>query len=342
MARFAQIAGTGRYVPEKVMTNAELDRILDEPVSQWLVDNVGIRERHLMADDEVTSDLAVKAAREALASAGVGPDELDLIILATDTPDYISPGTASVVQYKLGAHRAGTFDINNACAAWVTGLDIASKFIATDPDYNTILVVGAYGMTRYVDWTDKRTCTLFADGGGAVILKAGDKPGFLGANMTADGAFNDYMGVFIGGTAAVTGGTAPSQRQRLQIQKRFPPDTNNIHWPPLVRNLMKKIGRPISDIDKIYFTQLNIRTIEAVMADLGLDMGITHTIMDKWGYTGSACMPMALNDAIQQSIVPKPGELVVFCASGAGYTMAAAAFEWTQSQMGVSPDSSRG
>lgn len=328
MPRHAQIISTGRYVPAKVLTNAELDVLLGEPVDTWLIENVGIRERHLMGEDETTSDLAVYAARQALQKAGVAPEEVDLIILATDTPDYISPGTASAVQYKLGARNAGTFDLNNACAAWVTGLDIASKYIATDRDYDHILVIGAYGMTRYVDWTDKRTCTLFADGGGAVLLRAGDRPGFLGANMIADGSYYDYMGVFVGGTAAVTGGDGPTPRQRLQIQKRFPPDTNNRHWPPLVRDLMKKIGRQVGDIDRIYFTQLNLRTIEAVMQELGLPMDKTHTIMDKWGYTGSACMPMALDDALEQGNGPQPGDLVVFCASGAGFAMAAAAFVW--------------
>ncbi|GAB4548338.1 MAG: ketoacyl-ACP synthase III [Anaerolineae bacterium] len=324
---YAQIISTGRYVPSRVLTNAELDQMLGEPVSQWLVDNVGIRERHLMADDEVTSDLAVHAAKQALESARLTPDQLDMIILATDTPDYISPGTASVVQYKLGARQAATFDINNACAAWLTGVDIAAKYLAVDSDYQHILVVGAYGMTRYVDWTDKRTCTLFADGAGAVILKAGQTPGYLGGKIIADGSFHDYMGVFVGGTKSTI---RTNTDQFLRIQKRFPPDTNYKFWVPLVRDLMAKIGRQVSDIGKIYFTQLNLRTIEAVMETLNLPMSKTHTVMEKWGYTGSACMPMALDDAIEQGLSPKDGELVVFCASGAGYTMSAAAFEWRE------------
>lgn len=327
MARYARILGTGRYLPAQVRTNAELDILLGEPVDQWLVENVGIRERRLMASDEVTSDLAVHAARQAIERAGITPTDLDLIIVATDTPDYVSPGTASVVQYKLGAPRAGTFDVNAACAAWVLGVDIAARYLMTDPAYRNILVVGAYGMTRYVDWTHKRTCTLFGDGAGAVVMDAGDAPGFLGANITADGAFHDYMGVFIGGTVEVTGGEG-TRPQKLEIRKRFPPDTNNTGWPPLVRALMNKIGRSVSDIDRIYFTQLNLRTIEAVMAELGLPMGKTHTTMEKWGYTGSACIPLALDDAITQGQGPQPGDLVVFCASGAGYTMAAAAFDW--------------
>ncbi|NDJ87472.1 MAG: ketoacyl-ACP synthase III [Chloroflexi bacterium] len=327
MARYAQITSTGRYVPEKVLTNAELDEMLGEPVDQWLIDNVGIRERHLIGDDENTSDLAVAASKQAIERAGISPTELDLIILATDTPDYVSPGTASVVQYKLGASNASTFDINCACAAWTMGLEIAGRYLATDDTLNHILVVGAYGMTRYVNWSDKRTCTLFADGAGATLLSAGDKPGFINADSIADGAFHNYMGVFIGGTLEPTGGEG-TRPQRLEIRKRFPPETN-LRWIELVRRLMDKIKRPVEAIDKIYFTQLNLRTIEFVMGELGLPMEKTHTIMDKWGYTGSACMPMALDDAIEQGIGPDKGDLVIFCGSGAGYTMAAAAFEWT-------------
>ena len=327
MNRYAQIAGTGRYVPAKVITNADLEALLGEPVDAWLRANVGIEQRHVMADDEVTSDLAVYAAQDALRAAGITPEQVDLIILATDTPDFISPGTSSAVQYKLGARNAGTFDVNCACAAWVTGLDIASRYIATDDSYQHILVIGAYGMTRYVDWKDKKTATLFADGAGAVVLRAGDRPGFLGSKLIADGSFNDYMGVFVGGTQAVVN-DEPGQAQHVRFQKRFPPDTNDRHWPQLVRDLMTKIGRPVSAIDRIYFTQLNLRTIEHVMTDLDLPIERTHWIMDKWGYTGSACMAMALDDAVEQQIGPRPGELVVFCGSGAGFAMAAAAFDW--------------
>jgi 3-oxoacyl-[acyl-carrier-protein] synthase-3 len=328
MARFAQITGTGRYVPERVLTNADIEALVGEPVNDWLVENVGIHERHVMADDEVTSDLAVYAGERALVSAGLAPTDIDLVILATDTPDYVSPGTASVVQHKLGARRAGTFDLNNACAGWGTGMEIASKYLATDTDYTHILVIGAYGMTRFIDWTNKRTATLFADGAGAVILSAGDRPGFLGGKMIADGSYHDYMGVFVGGTACVTGGHEASPRQELTIQKRFPPETNSSNWPPLIRSLMQKIDRPLSAIDRIYFTQINLPTIQQVMAELEIPMSRTHTIMDKWGYTGSACMPMALDDAIEQGRGPQPGELVVFCSSGVGYTMTASAFIW--------------
>ncbi len=199
--RYPQILSTGRYVPEKVLTNDDLDALLGESVGPWLVKNVGIEARHVMAEDERTSDMAVAAARQALDRAGMAPEELDLIIIATDTPDYISPSTASVVQAKLGAVNAGTFDINSACAGWVIALDQAAKSMIADVDYNRVLVVGVYGMTKFIDWTDKKTCTLFADGAGAVVLGTGDEPGYLGAKMLARGEYHDALGVFTGGTA---------------------------------------------------------------------------------------------------------------------------------------------
>lgn len=320
--RYAQIISVGRYVPEKVLTNADLEARLGAEFDAWLIENVGIQTRHLMADDETTSDLAAHAARNALEKAGLSPLDLDLIILATDTPDYISPGTSSALQYKLGAKNAFTFDLNNACAAWGTGLDLASRYIATDPDYQHILVVGAYGMSRYLDWSDKRTCTVFGDGAGAVILSAGDKAGFLASATLADGAFHNYMGVFGGGTAET------DTKPLLEIRKRFPPDINSQNWPKLVRQLMHKINRPIDSINRIYFTQINYNTIQEVMAELALPMNRTHTIMDKWAYTGSACIPMALADSFAHAAHPNSGDLVIFCASGVGFAMIALAFEW--------------
>jgi 3-oxoacyl-[acyl-carrier-protein] synthase-3 len=154
--RHAQILSTGRHIPERVVTNDDLNELLGENVGDWLVENVGIRERHVMAEDETTSDMIVAASRLALERAGIAAADLDLIIVATDTPDYISPATASPVQAKLGAFNAGTYDINCACAAWVTGLDLAARHIATDADYRYILVAGGYGMTKFLDSVDPR------------------------------------------------------------------------------------------------------------------------------------------------------------------------------------------
>lgn len=330
MARYAQIVSTGRYIPEKVLTNADLDRMLSQNVGDWLVANVGIHERHIMAEDETTSDMLVAAARQALERAGVDAAAVNLILVATDTPDYLSPATASVVQHKLGAGSAGTYDVNCACAAWVTGLDMAARYIATDADYEHILVLGGYGMTRFIDWTDKHTATLFADGAGAVLLRAGDEPGFLSGKLTAVGEFHDALGIYTGGTyrPATPEAIAELGKPRVQFVRKFPATFNSDNWPPLVRDAVRKAGLTLDNIDFFLFTQLNLRTIEFVMENLGQPMHKTHTIMDKWGYLGSACIPAALDDALEQGKGPKPGDHVVFCATGGGMAMAASVWRW--------------
>jgi len=326
MSRVAQILSTGHYVPERVMTNLEFDQLLGEPVSDWLVENVGIRERHFMADAQTTSDLCVAAATQALTRAGLTPSDLDLIIIATDTPDYVSPATASVVQAKLGAANAGTFDVNCACAGWVTGLDIAAKYIAADPAYRHILLVGGYGMSRYINWQDKKTCTLFADGAGAVVLAAGEQPGFLASTLVAAGEYHDALGIYTGGARRPASPDHPAQY--VEFVRKFPRTFNSERWPPLMQTAAAKAGLTLDRVDKFYFTQLNLRTIELVMGAIGQPLAKTHWIMDKWGYTGSACIPMALDDAIAQGKGPQPGELIMFCASGGGMALAASLWRW--------------
>jgi len=329
--RYANILATGRYVPEKVVTNAEVERILGEPVDAWLKQNVGIEQRHFMADNQVTSDLCVGAARQAMERAGVGPEELDLVLIATDTPDYLSPATASAVQAKLGAKNAGTFDLNCACAGWVTALDAASKYIAADDSYRRILVVGAYGMSRYINWKDKKTATLFADGAGAVVLGASETPGFMGAKLLAAGEYHDALGVYTGGTFRPA--TAESLQQTdgkpaVQFVRKFPATFNTDRWPQLLRQLLERQKLSMNDVNFFVFTQLNLRTIEATMKVLEQPMSKTHWTMDKWGYTGSACIPMTLDDAVVQGKVKK-GDLVALCASGGGLSMAASLYRWT-------------
>jgi 3-oxoacyl-[acyl-carrier-protein] synthase-3 len=331
MQRFAQIISTGRYIPEKVITNEDLNQMLGENVGDWLVANVGIHERHVMAENETTSSMVVTAAEQALARAGLTADDLDLILVATDTPDYISPATASVVQAKLGAKRAGTYDINCACAAWVTALDAAARYIATDSDYRHILVAGGYGMTRYIDWTDKYTCTLFADGAAVAVVGAGEAPGYLASKLTAAGEYHDALGIYTGGTyrPATPANVAECGPPRVQFVRKFPATFNSDNWPPLIRAVAKKAGLTLEEVDYYLFTQLNLRTIEQVMDNLGQPMSKTHNIMDKWGYLGSACIPAALDDAVTSGVGPKPGDNVLFCASGGGLAMAASLWRWT-------------
>jgi 3-oxoacyl-[acyl-carrier-protein] synthase-3 len=330
MTRFAQILSTGRYIPERVVTNDDLNETLGENVGDWLVENVGIHERHVMADDETTSDMILAASRSALERAGIDALDLDLIIVATDTPDYISPATASVVQARLGAGNAGTYDVNCACAAWVTGLDMAARYIATDVEYGHILVAGGYGMTRFLDWSDKYTATLFADGAGVVVVGAGDEPGFLSGKLMADGRYHDALGIYTGGTFRPATRDVVDQlgKPRVQFVKKFPATFNSDNWPPLIRDVVGKAGLSLNEIDFFLFTQLNLRTIEMVMKNLGQPLSKTHWIMDKWGYLGSACIPAALDDALERGKGPRPGDHVVFCASGGGLAMAATVWQW--------------
>lgn len=310
----ARIASTGRAVAPRLITNADLDRKVGKNVSEWLTKNVGIEQRYVMSDDQVPSDLATAASAQALQRAGVEPKDVDLVIVATDTPDTPSPATASVVQHKLKATRAGTFDVNCACAGWVTALDMASKYIAADSAYRNVLVTGVYGMSRHLDWTDKTTCTLFADGAGAVLLQAGSEPGHLSGQLYADGSYHDALGIYRNGV--------------VQFTRRFPPTYNVEHWPRMLNAAADKAHVRLGDVALFVFTQLNLRTIEEVMQQLNVPLERTHWVMQKWGYTGSACIPMTLDDAVEHGKV-KRGDLVAFCGSGGGVSMAASIFKWT-------------
>ncbi len=328
--RSAQILSTGSYVPERVVTNAEIDEILGEPTSDWLIENVGIRERRWMTPDQTTSDLVVEASRRALERAGIRPEDLDLIILSTDTPDYLSPGTSVVVQYKLGAVNAGCWDVNSACAGWVTALDQGARYIMTEPSIRYVLVAGGYGMSRFLDLTDKRTANLFADGAGAVVLGAGSEPGLLASQFLARGEYHDALGIYTGG--AFRPCTPENLEQygppRVQFVRKFPKTFNTEYWPRLIQAALDKAGLTVDDVSLFLFTQLNLRTIELMMQILGQPMEKTHWIMDKWGYTGSPCVAMALDDAIAQGRGPRPGDVIVFCASGGGISMAASVWRW--------------
>ena len=320
--RNVRIASTGRAVAPVLVTNAEMDQRFGPGVGDWLVKNVGIEQRFHMAQGQVTSDLAAEAGRQALTRAGLTADEVDLLIVSTDTPDQPSPATAAVVQHKLGARNAGVFDINTACAGFVTALDVGCKYLGGDASMRHALVIGAYGMSRYLDWTDKYTATLFADGAGAVVLSPTERPGFLGSTLWADGSMWDALGIYAGGTARPAGGDV---HPHVEFVRKFPKTYNLEHWPRMLRETSKKCGVPLEAVSLFVFTQLNLRTIEEVMQIIGQPMAKTHWVMDKWGYTGSGCIPMTLDDAIAAGKV-KAGDVVAFCASGGGVAMASAFF----------------
>ncbi|MCX6081527.1 MAG: ketoacyl-ACP synthase III [Chloroflexi bacterium] len=331
MPRNPQIIATGSYVPERIVTNAEVDAMLGDNTSDWLLANVGIRERRWMSPEQVTSDLIVQASQKALERAGITAADLDLIIVSTDTPDYLSPSTSAVVQHKLGAEKAGCYDINSACAGWVTALDQGARYLLTEPTFKYILVTGGYGMSRYLDLSDKKTANLFADGAGAVILGIGPESGFLGSNLLAVGSFHDALGIYSGGTfrPVTQENFSNFGGPKVEFVKKFPKTFNTEYWPKLMQGALDKAGLNFDDIDHYYFTQLNLRTIEFMMELLKQPISKTHWIMDKWGYTGSPCVVMALDDAIAQGKGPKAGEKILFCASGGGITMAASVWRWT-------------
>ena len=328
MARFAQILATGRYLPEREVSNDELRKRFDSVVPEFvskMEESSGIRSRFWAPDDWATSDVALPAARNALEKAGRRPEDVDLIILGTDSPDYITPATSVVLQHKLGASNAGTFDIGCACASFPTGLTCAAGIIATNPNVNTVLVVGVYLMHKLTNPADPMIF-FYGDGAGAAVVVAGDKPGFVASASQADGAYHRHWGIYSGGTyEPATVESVQAGRTTVQILDRYPPEINHEGWPRLTRKLVAAAKLSVSDLDFIIFTQVRKPSIELVMGDLALPMERTHVIMDKWGYTGSACIPMALDDALEQGKI-KPGMLVGFVGSGVGYNQAAAAF----------------
>ena len=329
MGRNARISGTGMYAPERVVPNSWFDERLGENVSGWLEEHLTIRERRWAADDESTADLVEAAARAILDDAQVEPAEVDLIIVATDTPEYVSPSTAVVVQDRIGASRAGTFDLNTACAGFVTALDTGSKFIQADARYRHVLVIGAYAMSKYLDLDDKKTVTLFADGAAGVLLEAHEgSRGWLASRLRSAGRYEGWMGIYAGGThRPVTAEVLARGEHQLRFVKKFPPEINPDTWSEMIHEVLADCGRDLDDVACLFFTQININSIRETMRRLDLPMARTHTVMDRYGYTGSACIPMALAEAVRAGRLQR-GDLIVFMGSGGGLAFACAAFEW--------------
>lgn len=325
----AVIKGTGAHVPERVVTNAELSALLGEDIDAFVSNVLGIDERRWAGANESTVQIATPAALQAIENAGLQPNDIDLIIVATDTPEYISPATSSVLQTRIGARRAATFDLNCACAGFVTALDVAWKFLRADERYHNILVVGVYAMSKFLDQKDKKTVTIFADGAGAVVLQRSESTGMLASELYADGTYADRMGVFAGGTAEpITADVLNANfRNRLRFIQKYPPEVNEAGWPRIVRSVLSRIDKTENDVDLWLWTQVNLSTIQSVMKTLDQPMEKAHTVMRNVGYTGSACIPMALHDAVETGRL-KNGDLVVMTGSGAGLAMGTVALRW--------------
>lgn len=327
MARYGRIVATGRYLPEIEVTNDTLRKQL--PHVRDFIDKMeertGIRKRWYAPEGWATSDVALPAARQALERAGRKPEDVNLIILGTDSPDYITPCTSVVLQHKLGAKNAGTFDVGCACASFPTGLAAAAGLIAANPSMRTILVVGVYLMHKLADPKDP-AIFFYGDGAGAAVIEPANQPGFITAAMQADGSYHRHWGIYAGGTAEPANEEAVrAGRTQVRLLERYPPEVNEQGWSRLVRRLAQDGGFEVQEIHLAIFTQVRKPTIELVMAELGLSMDRTHTVMEEFGYTGSACIGMALDDAIEKGKVHS-GALVVLVGSGVGYNQAGVAF----------------
>jgi 3-oxoacyl-[acyl-carrier-protein] synthase-3 len=327
MNRYATIVSTGRFVPEIEVSNDKLrERFPQFPdfVAKMEASS-GIRTRWHAPEDWVTSDVALPAARQALERAGRTPEEVDLLILGTDSPDYITPATSVVLQHKLGARNAGTFDIGCACASFPTGLSAAAGILAANPGMRTVLVVGAYMMHKLTSPSDPMIF-FYGDGAGAAVLEAASEPGFVSSAFRADGSYHDYWGIYSGGTyEPASEESVKCGRTRCTIRQRYPPELNQDTWPLLVRRLAQDGGFQLRDVDLFLFTQVRKPTIDTVMQMLDLPVDRAHTIMEQFGYTGSACIAMALDHAIEVGKA-KSGSLVMMIGSGVGYNQAGCAF----------------
>lgn len=317
--RNGKIIGSGMAVPDRVVDNQFFNDILGQDVDSWLRKNVQIYERRWAEEGDAISDLIVEACANAMQKAELESDDIDLLIIATDTPEFISPSTATVVQDKMQLVNAGTFDINTACAGFPTALDIGSKYIQADENYNHVLVVGAYMMSKFLDVKDKKTANLFADGAAALVLKAvNDGSGMLQSELRTMGEYNSWMGIYAGGSKnPLTTEVLEKKMHKLQFIHRIPTDINPRVWTEMIENLCKREGITPDDVRHYYFTQININAIFETMDNLGLDRDRAITIMHHYGYTGSAAIPMAYTIADEQGRI-KNGDYMIFMGSGGG------------------------
>ena len=330
---FTAIRSTGVYVPELEVPNSVLRERFQKSHPDF-VDKTeaasGIRTRWYAPDSWATSDLAVRAARHALGRAGVSPEDVDLILVGTDSPDYITPATSVVVQHKLGATRAGTFDVGCACASFPTALAAANGMMVANPWMKNVLVIGAYMMHKLADPNDTMSF-FYGDGAGAALLQPSSVPGLLASAFRADGAYAKHWGIYSGGTAEPASvESVQAGRTQVRMVDKYPPVINDEGWPAVVKALAENNRFSLGEIDLVVFTQVRKRTIEKVMGFLQLPPDKTHTVMEKWGYTGSACIPMALHDAIERGRA-KPGDLVLLVGSGVGHNQAGIALRITES-----------
>ncbi|MDH3354048.1 MAG: ketoacyl-ACP synthase III [Chromatiales bacterium] len=305
---YSRITGTGSYLPEKILTNHDLEKLV-ETTDEWITARTGIKERHIVAEDETTTDLAYEASIKAMDMAGISNDEIDLIVLATTTPDQIFPSTACLLQERLGIHGSAAFDVQAVCTGFVYALAVADKFIRSG-SHKKVLVVGAESMSRITDYSDRGTCILFGDGAGAVVLEASDEPGILSTHIHADGQYKDLL--------QVASGNEFMEMRGNEVFKMAVNTLGRIVDETLAANSMEK-----SDIDWLVPHQANIRIINATAKKLKMSIENVVVTVDKHGNTSGASVPLALDAAVRDGRIQR-GETLLLEAFGGGFTWGSA------------------
>ncbi len=314
---YSRIAGTGSYLPKKILTNADLESMVDT-TDEWIFTRTGIRERHIVADDEFTSDLALHAARNAIESAGITADDIDLIIVATTTPDKIFPSTACILQQKLGIAGCPAFDVQAVCSGFVYALATADNFIKAG-SAKCALVIGAETFSRITDWTDRGNCILWGDGAGAVILQASAEQGVISTHLHADGNYEKMLHVPRKGEA---NGCDTVVMEGNAVFKMAVNTLDAIVDETLTANGMQK-----SDIDWLVPHQANIRILQATAKKLNMSMDHVVVTVDKHGNTSAASIPLALDVAVRDGRI-KRGEIILMEAFGGGFTWGSALIKY--------------
>ena len=316
---YARITGTGSALPDRVVTNADLEKIV-ETTDEWIRTRTGIQQRHIAADGETTGDLATLAAQRALEAAGVKASELDLIVLGTTTPDLIFPSTACLVQHRLGANGCAAFDVNAACSGFVYALGVADKFIRSGQS-KKVLVIGAETLTRMVDWTERESCVLFGDGAGAVVLEASDEPGIYATCLHADGGFKHLLYNPVGVSVGFTDEPNHGVRIKMAGREVFKVAVKTLD--ALVDETLQAAGMEASQIDWLIPHQANLRIIEATAKRLNMPMEQVVVTVDQHANTSSGSVPLALDFAVRSGKV-KRGQTLLLEAFGGGFTWASA------------------
>ncbi len=325
--RSAKIVGVGSYAPPRILTNEDLEKMVDTS-NEWIIARTGIRERHIADDKTAASDLALEAARRALEDAKVNSEELDLIIVATVTPDFVFPATACLIQDRLGAKKAAAFDLEAACSGFIYGLSIARGFIASG-EYDTVLVIASEVLSKITDWEDRTTCILFGDGAGAAVLKPAEEgQGILSSYLRADGGNWDLLRIPAGGSRILA--THDSIDKRLHYMKM----EGNKVFKIAVQSMqeaalegMKRAGVKAEELSLLITHQANARIINAVAKRLGLPSEKVYINLDRYGNTSAASIPLALDEAVKKGRIKK-GDLIILVAFGGGFTWASCVMRW--------------